>query len=195
MQEKSRLFDSVSDEQLVQKARQGEQEAFAALFTRYAPLVESKAADLAPGLEPDDLKQEGRMGLLSAVLTFDPARGVPFRAYASVCVSHRVSSARRTAFKHSMLHSSLSLNGEESSALEEVPDAGADPEQQVIQWEESSRIYTSLTERLSPLEKKSLLLYLSGSTYEEIAEKLGCTFKAIDNALQRVRRKLRNIHT
>ncbi len=188
------MFDSVSDEQLVQKARQGEQEAFTELFARYSPLVESKAAGSMPGLEPDDLKQECRMGLLSAVLTFDPSRGVPFRAYASVCVNHRVSSARRVALKHSMLHSSLSLSSDQLSMLEEVPDAGADPEQQVIQGEEAGRIYAALTKRLSPLEKKSLLLYLSGSTYEEIAEQLGCNLKAIDNALQRVRRKLRNVH-
>nr|WP_317412735.1 sigma-70 family RNA polymerase sigma factor [uncultured Solibaculum sp.] len=188
------MFDSISDEQLVHEARRGEQEAFTTLFTRYAPLVESKAVGLPPGLESDDLKQEGRMGLLSAVLTFDPDCGVPFRAYASVCVSHQVASARRVAMKHSMLHSPLSLNSDQVAMLEEVPDAGADPEQQVIEWEDASRIYKDLTERLSPLEKKSLLLYLSGSTYEEIADKVGCNLKAIDNALQRVRRKLRSIH-
>jgi len=132
----------------------------------------------------EDLVQEGMVGLLSAIRSYDEARGVPFEAYASLCVRRRIISAVRLYSKN-----------EPVAAIIEEETGGEEPgiEQSIIDREGASELIRQLPEILSGLEQRVLDLYLEGTTYNRIAETLGISVKSVDNAVQRTRKKLMNL--
>ncbi len=181
---------SSDSDKLAELARQGDGDAFAQLFLCMMPVIGSKVSRLAPNLfgERDDLIQEGAIGLMDAVTHFDSASGTPFQAYASVCIEHRILSALRAQSrqKNLPLNESVPLDGLEIPTA--VP--SADPEDVFFGRERLKNVMDAVRTHLSSLEKRVLECYLSGRSYREIASRLGLTEKSVDNALQRIRRKL-----
>ena len=170
-----------SDEQLVLSARSGDTDSLAQLIVRFLPDIQAKAGcyKLA-GLEPEDLVQEGLIGLLRAVKSYDSTRKASFATFASRCILFRMLGTIRLFLeqKHLPLNNYLPL------------DSG-DPLEAYLKQEEEQLRRQKIKTLLSGLEQETLTLYLNGLSYEEMAQQLGCSTKAVDNALQRVRRKLR----
>ncbi|MDD6175981.1 MAG: sigma-70 family RNA polymerase sigma factor [Firmicutes bacterium] len=183
--------ESFSDAaRLAELARQGDGDAFAQLFLSLLPLIGGKVSRLAPRLhgDRDDLLQEGAIGLMDAVAHYDPASGTPFQAYASVCIEHRILSALRAQGRQK----NLPLN--ESVPLDDLEDSSAfpsaDPENVFLGRERLRHVLQAVQTHLSPMERQVLEGYLGGRSYREVASRLGLTEKSVDNALQRIRRKL-----
>lgn len=186
----------LSDDMLAQLIREGNADAFVELSNRYLPLVRAKAASFHSfALEADDLWQEGLLGLFHAATTYDPEGGASFRTYAGVCISNRIVTAYRSSssLKNTILNNSLSLQDADISDRDRlVCSQGIDPETQVIAQEGVKAVNDHLNGSLSAMEKEVLQLYLNGCTYGEIARKLSVSGKAADNAMQRVRKKLKH---
>ena len=181
-----------SDECLAALSGQGEPEAFAELAVRYMPLVRAKASFFhAEGAEKEDLCQEGLLGLVRAAQTFQPGKGASFRTYAGVCIANSIRMAYRSAAsqKNDPLNGFVSLSEEDSPQFE--ADCSASPEALLDSRESFRQMCSSIAEMLTPMELRVLRLYLGGCSYREIAEKMSVTEKAADNALQRVRSKLK----
>ena len=148
------------------------------------------------GGDSEDLIQEGMFGLLSAIRQYDPANGAAFRTFAEHCIRNRLLSAVRSAsrLKHFPLNDGLSL--EQLSEDTSLPFAAIpeffqpSPEELVLARESKEELYSAFRDRLSGLEKKVLDLYLDGLSYQDIANRLGKDGKAVDNAVQRIRRKM-----
>lgn len=189
-------FSKLSDDALAQLIREGNADAFVELSNRYLPLVRAKAASFHSfALEADDLWQEGLLGLFSAATTYDPNSSASFQTYAGVCISNRIITAYRSSssLKNTILNNSLSLQDTDFSDRDQlVCSIGVDPETQVIAQEGVKAVNDHLNESLSAMEKDVLRLYLNGCTYGEIARKLSISGKAADNAMQRVRKKLKH---
>ena len=191
------MFDDLAAQDLALKAISGNPEAEEALVSEYAQLVRACARPyFLAGGDGEDLIQEGMLGLLSAVRTFDPAKGVKFSTYAEFCVRRRIYSAIRSAsgYKHTPLNSYISL---ESQQLDENNTQSAyflrDPEDFVIARESVGEIKNLLYGALSRFESGVLELYLDGMSYKDMAARLGKSNKSVDNAVQRIRRKLSQI--
>jgi len=194
----------LEDLQLVIKARNGDGTALDALIRRYTTFVRLKASSyFLAGGDGDDLVQEGLIGLYKAVRDFRPDKETSFRSFAELCVTRQIITAIKTAtrFKHAPLNSYVSFShtpaGQESDSDctlgDALPGPGVhDPAVCVISTEELQSLVFCLGTGLSPLEANALRLYLEGSSYEEMAGELGCDTKTIDNALQRVKRKIVN---
>ena len=194
----------LEDLQLVLKARNGSNVALDALIRRYTPFVRLKAsAYFLVGGDNDDLIQEGLIGLYKAVRDFRPDKETSFRSFAELCVTRQIITAIKTAtrFKHSPLNTYVSFShtpaGQDPDGDCTLGDAlpGShvnDPAVRVISTEELQSLVGCLGTTLSPLESDALRLYLEGCSYETMAEELGCDTKTIDNALQRVKRKILN---
>ena len=189
------------DEQLVALAREGDEQALEALLTRYRHYARAKARSyFLAGADREDIVQEGMIGLYKAIRDFEPEHNTAFRAFAELCITRQIITAIKTATrqKHIPLNSYVSLNksfsdqeGEErplSDAL--VSKEVLDPADLVISAEEISEIKDSVDRHLSDLETEVLQLYMDGKSYQEIADLLGRHVKSIDNALQRIKRKL-----
>ena len=190
-----------SDEELAGRASVGSRHATEVLLTRYRPLVESKArAYFLMGADHDDVVQEGMIGLYKAIRDFRAERLAHFRAFADLCVTRQIISAVKTATrqKHAMLTTCISLNhtlgadGDSDSALlETLPDRRApDPQQCLLAQRENGGRLDAIRATLSPLEIQVLDCYLQGKSYREMSSELRCQTKAVDNALQRVKRKI-----
>jgi len=187
--------DTIPDEALWRQAAAGDVDAEEALVKRYAPLVRACARPyFLVGAEGDDLIQEGMMGLLSAIRRFDPARDAKFRTYAELCIRSRLYSAIKTATrsKHSPLNESLSL---ESPLFDESRTTGTarwlrDPEELVITRELTDEITGQGSGSLSRFENEVLGYYLEGMSYADIAARTDKSVKSVDNAVQRIRKKL-----
>ena len=181
------------DEQLWLASQKGDDRALSCLIDRYASLAEGLCSGYcAVGLERDDLLQEAYLGLLKAIRSFRPEKEVPFSAFAGICMKRQLISAvrRQNAGKNRPLNDSVPL--EETQYTKFLSDwQQPGPEAAVILEEESRRRREKVTALLSSLEMETLQLYLKGCSYEEMAQKLKCSEKSVDNALQRVRRKLR----
>lgn len=186
----------LSDDALAQLTREGNADAFVELTNRYLPLVRAKAASFHTFmLEADDLWQEGLLGLFNAATTYDPASAASFQTYAGVCISNRIISAYRSSFsmKNSILSNSLSFQDADFSGRDQLAcSRDIDPETQVIAQESVKAVNDHLNASLSQLEKDVLRLYLNGCSYGEVARKLSIPGKSADNAMQRVRRKLKH---
>lgn len=183
-------FDGLSDIGLVKLAKNSDEGAFRELVVRYLYLVRSVAAEYKnSGLEPDDLIQEGLLGLLSAVNSYDETKGSAFKSYAGVCVKNKIVSAVRTALsdKNKILNDFVLLDDEAEFSADHL----SEPEAIIISQEAEEGIYTAIEQNLTELEKKVLSLYLLGYSYAEISAELGINEKACDNAMQRVRKKLK----
>ncbi|HBQ95213.1 MAG: sigma-70 family RNA polymerase sigma factor [Firmicutes bacterium] len=188
-----------SDDDLLVRDRNGDMGATEELLLRYQGLVTAKARSyFVTGLEYDDLHQEGMLGLFYAIRHFREDHGVPFQAFADLCVNRRIISAviRATRKKQQPLNTAFSLYQTPSDAPDSRPfigrlvDHGAtNPEHWVMEQESQKRWKTLLQRRLTSLERDVLRLYLAGFTYQQIAVKLGRSQKSVDNALQRIRAK------
>ena len=183
------------DEDLALLAQTGCEDASGLLITRCADMIQKQTLRLrSDWIDAEDLAQEGFLGLLSAIRTYRREGGASFRTYASVCIRHRMASAlkRFCDTRHIPPSAYLeldSMDGQEE-AVPSVSDGQADPAQTVIQREETERLRSRLREILTDLEYEVLMLYLGAYTYGEIAQRLQLSAKTVDNALQRIRRKL-----
>jgi len=192
----------LEDLQLVLKARNGSSAAMDQLIRRYTSFVRLKASSyFLAGGDSEDLIQEGLVGLYKAVRDFRPDKETSFRSFAELCVTRQIITAIKTAtrFKHAPLNSYVSFShtpaGQESEGDCTLGDALPgpsvdDPSVCVISTEELQSLVFTLGSGLSKLEADALKLYLEGESYEEMAERLDCDTKTIDNALQRVKRKV-----
>ena len=183
-------ISQLSDAELLSRVAAGDAAAEEALAERYSRLVRICARPLfLAGGDSEDLIQEGMLGLLSAIRQYDPASNVPFKAYAEVCISNRIYSAIKSASrqKHSPLNSGISLD----SILSTYPGANCRvTEEQVLARESEQELLSAFTRYLSAFEARVLRLYLSGLSYAEMAAETNKPEKSIDNAVQRIRRKL-----
>ena len=183
--------------ELARKAGKGDPEAEEKLVSEYIQLVRACARPyFLAGGDSEDLTQEGMLGLLSAVRTFNPSKGAKFSTYAEFCVRRRIYSAIRSASgnKHSPLNSYISL---ESPQFDENGTQSAyflrDPEDLVIARESAGEVERLLYGTLSRFESGVLELFLEGMSYKDMAIRLGKSSKSVDNAVQRIRRKLAQI--
>lgn len=183
---------SLSDEYLVELVNSGDEMAFNQLYFRYINLIRYKAASFQSecSLELDDLLQEGLMGLLSAVRNYKNSGGARFKTYLSVCINRRLLNAYKLASrkKHIPLNDYISLDVEEDIIVSNLHD----PEFMFIEKEDKINRDYFIKNMLSKLEFKVLSLYMDEKNYNQIAQKLCITTKTVDNALQRIRKKLRN---
>ena len=190
---------AVADETLAQRAKNGDDEALADLIERYTPLVCMRARAYARGvMDVDDVYQEGMIALLKAVRNYREDTAGSFRTFAAVCVNNKMLSAVTAHMrdKNAPMRSYLSLSGREiPEDLLAAVSPETDPEKLAIASEESAARNRRIENLLSPFERQVLRLYLSSYSYEEMSRQLGSSTKAVDNALQRVRRKLRNVFT
>ncbi len=191
----------VQDLRLVLQARNGNEAALDALIRRYTGFVRLKASSyFLAGGDGDDLIQEGLIGLYKAVRDYRSDKDTSFRSFAELCITRQIITAIKTAtrFKHSPLNSYVSFSqapaGQEEGECtlgDALPGPGInDPAICVISTEELQSLVFCLGTGLSPLESDALRFYIEGNSYEEMAELLGCDTKTIDNALQRVKRKI-----
>jgi RNA polymerase sporulation-specific sigma factor len=192
----------LEDLQLVLRARNGDGGALDVLIRRYTGFVRLKASSyFLAGGDSEDLVQEGLIGLYKAVRDFRADKETSFRSFAELCVTRQIITAIKTAtrFKHAPLNTYVSFShtpaGQDSDSECTLGDALPgpsvdDPSVCVISTEELQSLVFTLGSGLSQLEADALRLYLEGSSYEEMAEDLGCDTKTIDNALQRVKRKI-----
>jgi RNA polymerase sporulation-specific sigma factor len=194
-------LSSGTDEDLIERAREGSDPAIEELLRRYRHYARAKARSyFLAGADREDIVQEGMIGLYKAIRDFQGDRNTAFRAFAELCITRQIITAIKTATrqKHVPLNSYVSLNKGASSENEEeraladllVGPAIADPAELVVSAEEIANIKASVGRLLSSLETEVLQLYMDGKSYHEIAEMLGRHVKSIDNALQRIKRKL-----
>ena len=192
-------FKPMPDEDIVALAQEGDGMALAFLLNKYKNFVRSKARSyFLIGADHEDIVQEGMIGLYKAIRDFKPAKLTSFRAFAELCVKRQIITAIKTATrqKHFPLNSYVSPNkplyDEESdrTLLDVIEGRVTNPEDLYISQEDLSSIQSQIGELLSDLEQQALAAFLEGKSYQEIAEMLGRHVKSIDNALQRVKRKL-----
>ena len=196
-------FEHMTDEQVVRLAQQADGTALEYLLNKYKNFVRSKARSyFLIGADHEDIVQEGMIGLYKAIRDFREEKLTSFRAFAELCITRQIITAIKTATrqKHIPLNSFVSLNkpiyDEESDrTLLDVITEGweANPEEVLISREDVSVIEGRIGKMLSGLEKQVLLLYLEGKSYQEISAEMHRHVKSIDNALQRVKRKLQKM--
>lgn len=191
-------YSELDDNRLQELAAIGDRQAEERLVVKYMRLVRrcSRPFFLVGGA-PEDLIQEGMLGLLSAIRQYDPKQNAAFKTYAELCIKNRLLSAVKTdsRLKHNPLNDGLpldSLLSEESQIplLAYTELFRRTPEEQVLARENKMELQQSFKRCLSPMERNVLRLYLDGLSYQEIAEQTGKPIKAVDNAIQRIRRKL-----
>ncbi len=193
-------FGSLTDEEVVELSHAGDQLAEEYLLDKYKNFVRSKARSyFLIGADHEDIVQEGMIGLYKAIRDYRPEKLSSFRGFAELCITRQIITAIKTATrqKHIPLNSYISLNkslyGEESDrTLLDILMEGnvSNPEELIINQENFGAVRQKMNEVLSGLEQEVLADYLDGKSYQEIAENLGRHVKSIDNALQRVKRKL-----
>ena len=192
-------FAAMTDEEVAALAQEGDGQALAYLLNKYKNFVRSKARSyFLIGADHEDIVQEGMIGLYKAIRDFQPSRLASFRSFAELCVKRQIITAIKAATrqKHVPLNSYVSLNkplyDEESdrTLMDVIEGRVTNPEDLYISQEDLTRIQTQISEVLSDLEKQVLEAFMDGKSYQEIAELLGRHVKSIDNALQRVKRKL-----
>ena len=191
-------YSILSDQELQACAAAGDPDAEEALAERYVRSVRICARPLfLAGGDSEDLIQEGMLGLLSAIRQYDPSANVPFKTYAELCINRRLDSAVKSAarLKHLPLNNGVPLDSILSE--ESQPQATSYPEanrriteEQVLARESEKELHSAFSQYLSGFEAKVLQLYLSGLSYAEMAAQTHKSEKSIDNAVQRIRRKL-----
>ena len=193
-------YDRMTDEQLLCDYKNGNQEIMDYLMVKYKSMVRKKArAMYLLGGENEDLIQEGMIGLFKAVTSYQEEKNTSFSTFAYLCVQRQIYTTI-TAFnrkKHIPLNTAISLfeqkNQEEELSLDEILETPEEtPEEMMLRKEELNDYYKMLDQNLSKFEKQVMYHYLNGETYTTIAKKLGKSDKSIDNAIQRIRRKIRN---
>lgn len=191
------MYVGVSDGELAAMAAAKKPLAFSELLNRFTGLMLMKISFLRPrGMDANDLMQECSLGLLDAVGSYRPEAGASFGTYAEVCIDNRLRSAMRRAGreKNRPLEQYLELSelgGESEAELSEHEPGMQNPETALLIRESTAELMGQIRALLSDIEYKVFTLYLSGNSYIGIAGQLGTSEKAVDNAIQRVRRKLR----
>jgi RNA polymerase sporulation-specific sigma factor len=191
----------LDDLYLVALAKQGSPVAYDRIMRRYYGFVRLKASSyFLAGGDSDDLVQEGLVGLYKAVRDFRSDRESSFRNFAELCITRQIITAVKTATrnKHTPLNQYVSFSTSPASATDGEPTldeilpgpTAHDPVNQVISSEELRSLVACLSTVLSDLESRVLALYLDGHSYEAVGDRLGCDTKTVDNALQRVKRKV-----
>ncbi|UCZ53353.1 RNA polymerase sporulation sigma factor SigH [Bacillus shivajii] len=193
-------YDGIEDDSLVEYVREGDSTALEYLINKYKNFVRAKARSyFLIGADHEDIVQEGMIGLYKAIRDFKGDKLSSFKAFAELCITRQIITAIKTATrqKHIPLNSYVSLDkpiyDEESdrTLLDVICGSKvSDPEELLINQEEFDDIELKMGEILSDLERKVLMLYLDGQSYQEISSDLNRHVKSIDNALQRVKRKL-----
>ena len=197
---------NLSDEELAARYRSGSREALDLLMVRYKELVRRRAKALyLIGADTEDLIQEGMIGLFDAVSSYDPEREASFATFARLCIDRQLYSAVEASLrkKNRPLNEALSLNavmeseegeprGSEYIGMMESA-AGEDPAEEVIGREETERLLARIKETLSPFERSVFEKMMAGADYRAIAKESGKSPKSVDNAIQRIRAKIRRI--
>lgn len=189
-------YDRFTDEELIQKIKSGNDQAERCLFKRYSFIIKRiSSCFFIMGGNLDDLFQEAMIGLIKAMNGYDENYGNSFRCYAEVCMRRQIISAIRKTKTYEMLSRQTSFydfinESEEITLLEEYADLTNNPENVLICKEEKMHYYNKASQLLSNFEKAVLTEYGKGKSYEEISIKLNKNIKSIDNALQRVKKKI-----
>ena len=196
----TRNFDGMTDEQVVALAQDADGAALEFLLNKYKNFVRTKARSyFLIGADHEDIVQEGMIGLYKAIRDYRAEKLSSFRAFAELCVTRQIITAIKTATrqKHIPLNSYISLNKpiyEEDSdrtLLDVITEDGmSNPEEMIIDREDLTLIEGKIGQMLSDLEKDVLIRYMEGKSYVEIADEMNRHVKSIDNALQRIKRKL-----
>lgn len=192
-------YRNLSDEQLIEQLRDGKEQLMEYILDKYKPLVRKKAnAMYLIGGDTDDLIQEGMIGLFKAIRDYNAGREATFFHFAELCITRQLYSAVEASNrkKHAPLNTYISFYaqaGAEGKSLAETlaADGMNNPEQRMLDQEAVLLFWEKLKERLSKMERDVLDEYLAGQNYQQIAEKMGKSPKAIDNALQRIKAKIR----
>ena len=190
-----------TDEDLILSLRQGESEVMDYLLEKYKPMVRGRCNALyLMGGETEDLIQEGMIGLFKAIRDYNPDRGSSFSTFAQLCVNRQLYHALEISNrkKNQPLNGYISFseeNGENGTTLgDSIPtEEGQDPEHLILEQEKIREFYAQMQKKLSTMEQRVLTLYLEGDNYIRIAERMNKSPKSIDNALQRIRSKVRNL--
>jgi RNA polymerase sporulation-specific sigma factor len=193
-------FNTTVDEEIIREAKAGDDKALEFLINKYKSFVRAKARTyFLIGADREDIIQEGMIGLYKAIRDFRGDKLSSFRAFAELCITRQIITAIKTATrqKHIPLNSYISLNkpifdeDSDRTLMDVISEESiSDPEEMMINREEFAGIEVKMGEILSSLEWEVLSLYLQGRSYQEIAVELNRHVKSIDNALQRVKRKL-----
>jgi len=188
------FLTSRDDRELIFRLRDGEENALAVLVSRYMRVVHAKAKSYSiQGYETDDIVQEGLIGFLQAVEKYDADFDCSFYTYASTCIDNRIRKAMQYANTNKFKCIDRSISIDDLPVEEKLNDSSATPEEIVIAKEKWNAVKIGVDTLLSDLERDVLFLYLDGDDYKQISLQLGISPKAVDNALQRVRRKLKNV--
>lgn len=192
-------FQQYTDEEIISFIKEGNQDATEYLLKKYSPLVKKSIRTLyLIGADTEDLSQEGMIGLFKAIQNYQTDNSASFYTFAKICIDRQIYSAIKASKrkKHSPLNSYISFYNRTNEADVELInnlEAGNDsnPEYIILDKENTSRIEEMLEESLSKLEKKVLHLYLDGKSYSDIAAMLDKPIKSVDNAVQRIRDKVK----
>ena len=188
-------YDGIKDEELIFRFKNGESEILDYLMEKYKNMVRKKARTMfLIGGENDDLIQEGMIGLFKAVRDYQPDKDASFQTFAVICVDRQIYNAIQSSNrqKHQPLNSYISLSEQDGENEEHLGDAWVEnPESIIIDQENVQSLEQEITTTLSPMENQVLEYYLAGNGYGEIAQIMGKTPKSIDNALQRIRTKIK----
>lgn len=182
--------------ELIKQAKSNDQAAFEELLKLYAPLIESMTASFSsidnPMQDREDIRQEATLGFYHSVISFDLGQEkVPFGAYAKTCIRNRILSFLRTLERHKK----TLLTDDETSLVQDANDGKGDPSAELVEWENFQELSHLIRENLSSYENRIWWLYLSGRTAKEIGMLLGKDDKSVQNAIYRIRRKLREVIT
>ncbi|MDY3796463.1 MAG: sigma-70 family RNA polymerase sigma factor [Agathobacter sp.] len=193
-------YEEYTDEELVDRLHQGENEIMDYILEKYKPLVRKQTNALfLIGGENEDLIQEGMIGLFKAIRDYDDTKEATFFYFAQLCIKRQLASALEASNrkKHIPLNNYVSFSSEENdngTALEATISQGVEsPEQMVLEQEKVIEFKEQIRAKLSKMEKEVLNLYLEGYNYTQIAKIMEKTPKSIDNALQRIRQKIRGV--
>lgn len=178
-------MDKKSELLPIEAAARGDEKAYAAVARRMAPIIRSTVQSFETfGLDVDDLEQEASLGLLAAVRSYRPDGGAAFTTYATACVRNRLTSVARR-------HGTRIRTERPLEEDDDLPaDTDSDPARRMLEQEDLTRLQEQLRRRLTDLEYRVLFARLSDLSYDEIASRLGVSKKAVDNAVQRLRRKM-----
>ena len=195
------MFSTINDEKIVMSAKAGNEKALNYIINKYKNYVRAKTKTyFLIGADKEDIFQEGMIGLYKAIRDYREDKLTSFKAFADVCITRQIITAVKTATrqKHIPLNSYISLNkplyddDADRTLIDVIGSSGkiSDPEEMMITREEIAAMADKLNKVLSKLELNVLTLYLEGKSYQEVADEMNRHVKSIDNALQRVKRKL-----
>lgn len=197
-----RSLSEMSDMELMSLSNADNQAAFACLMGRYSSMIHAKALAKSKscGADVDDFSQEAAIGFLNAVRTYDASKGAEFRTYAEICVENVLISAVRAYVSHK----NQPLNDHREFVDSELagrvifyglPESPVDPEGHIFESESVGRLTEAISSKLTDLEKAVVNMRIRGFSYEETADRLGISVKSVDNAIQRVRKKMKSFDT